>query len=101
MLGSMRSVVVVGALAWVAAMGCAGAGKPAEAVRPDLIKYDTEGCSSEPLVVDLQPEQRGELEIAMREGVAAVHYDCKQPLKVLRDCKIAGDYGFKGMQTKQ
>lgn len=81
-------------------VGCAGAGKPAEAVRPQAIAYDTEGCSAEPLVVDLQPEQRGDLEIAMREGVVAVRYDCRAPLRVLRDCRLGGDYGFKGMQTK-
>lgn len=56
--------------------------------------------SNEPLVVDWQPDQRGDLEVSMRQGVAIVAYD-KQGLRLLRDCRIDGSYGFFGINTKE
>lgn len=56
--------------------------------------------ANEPLVVDWQPEQRGDLEVSMKQGVAVVAYD-KSGLKLLRDCKIDGSYGFFGTTTKE
>lgn len=53
-----------------------------------------------PLVVDWQPEHRGDLEVAMREGVAVVAYD-PRGLRLLKDCHIDGNYGFIGVNTKE
>jgi len=53
-----------------------------------------------PLIVDLKPEQRGDLEVAMREGVAIVRYDCGG-LTLLTECRAEGSYGFKGVVLKQ
>ncbi len=53
-----------------------------------------------PLVVDWQPEHRGDLEVAMREGVAVVTYDAGG-LRLLKDCRIDGNYGFIGVNTKE
>jgi TPR repeat protein len=53
-----------------------------------------------PLVVDLKPEQRGDLEVAMSEGIAVVAYGCGQ-LQLLADCRADGSYGFKGIVLKQ
>ncbi|MBN2193586.1 MAG: sel1 repeat family protein [Polyangiaceae bacterium] len=53
-----------------------------------------------PLVVDLRPEQRGDLEVAMKDGVAIVRYDC-DGLELLTDCRAEGSYGFKGIVLKQ
>ncbi|HVR19545.1 MAG TPA: tetratricopeptide repeat protein [Polyangiaceae bacterium] len=55
---------------------------------------------SKPLVVDWKPEQRGDLEVAMSEGLGVVAYDC-QRLELLSDCRVEGSYGFKGVVLKQ
>jgi uncharacterized protein len=91
---------------------CGGAGAPAQAIRP---KAQTAAQASgepaedscrevsregKPLVVDWKPEQRGDLEIAMTQGIAVVNYDCKR-LELLSDCRAEGTYGFKGVVLKQ
>jgi hypothetical protein len=53
-----------------------------------------------PLVVDWRPEDRGDLEVALRSGIAVVHYDC-QSLRVLPACTVEGSYAFMGMTTKE
>ena len=56
---------------------------------------------STPLIVDWQPEQRTDLEAAIREGVVVVRLD-KKGLKILGGCKLAhGDYGYVGVVTKK
>jgi TPR repeat protein len=65
--------------------------------RPTVLVVDG---PSTPLVVDWKAEQRTDLEVAMREGVAVVHYDGKA-LELLRDCTLDGHYGFYGVATKQ
>jgi TPR repeat protein len=92
------------------AAGCGGAGAAAKAVRPDAptgstaLGESTEcrdvSRGSKPLVVDWKPEQRGDLEVAMSEGVAIVAYDC-QKMELLTDCRAEGSYGFKGVVLKQ
>src|SRR5688572_20173560 len=57
-------------------------------------------AQGQPLIVDWQPEIRGDLEVAMREGVAVVRFD-EKGLKLLTDCKIDGKYGFIGVNTKE
>ena len=96
------------------AAGC-GPGAAAEMIRPadpTAASALSEGggecheveSSGEPLVVDWKPDQRGDLEIAMREGVAVVSYSC-QGIKLINDCKIKGSdknaYGYIGMTRKE
>ncbi|MCA9711439.1 MAG: sel1 repeat family protein, partial [Myxococcales bacterium] len=90
------------------ALGCK-AGAVADEVRPpDPSATEALGrgaCTgvtegAEPLVVDWMPEQRGDLEVAMRDGVAVVAYSC-DALRLLPDCHIAGTYGFIGMTRKE
>lgn len=54
----------------------------------------------EPLVVDWKPEQRGDLEVAMKAGVAVVAYT-PEGLRLLTRCSTSGDYGFIGMTLKE
>lgn len=92
-------------------LAACGGGTPAEALRPKDQTYAAtmgEGSGTcheiestgEPLVVDWKPEQRGDLEVLMRDGVAVVAYSCKG-LKLLKDCKVDGEYGFLGMTKKE
>lgn len=53
-----------------------------------------------PLVVDSKAEQRAELEVAMKRGIAVVAYDCKR-LRVLGDCHLDGEYEFMGVSPKE
>lgn len=53
-----------------------------------------------PLVVDWKPEQRGDLEVAMSQGIAVMAYNC-QKMELLPDCTVEGSYGFKGVVLKQ
>ena len=89
-------------------IGC-GAGAAAEAVRPKettaaqaLGQAECADVTSgaEPLIVDWKPEQRGDLEVAMKDGVAVVSYSC-QGIKLLSECKLDGKYGYIGMTRKE
>lgn len=97
--------------------GCGGPGAVGEAVRPAdptagnaLGEQGAAGGSgdacravgsyAEPLVVDLKSNERLDLELAMKEGVAVVSYDCKS-LKLLKGCKLSGSYGFAGVSRKE
>lgn len=86
-----------------------GTGAVGEAARPKaetansaLEEGECRGVDNggEPLIVDWKPEQRGDLEIAMKDGVAVVEYSCKG-IKVLPECKLEGTYGFMGMTRKE
>jgi len=55
---------------------------------------------AELLIIDLLASQRGDLEIIMSEGLAAVRYDCKN-IKVLKGCHIEGGYAYKGTLLKE
>jgi hypothetical protein len=95
----------------VAGLTACGAG---EAVRPTDPTYATAaGVASSggaichdvkadgaPLIVDWRPEDRGDLEVAMKQGVVLVHYDCNT-LKIVADCHAEGVYGFVGMTRKE
>lgn len=90
--------------------GCGAPGGAAQAVRPQATTGsqalgETTECrdvsrGSKPLVVDWKPEQCGDLEVAMSDGVAVVAYDC-QKMELLTDCHADGSYGFKGIVLKQ
>ena len=86
-------------------------GAAAEAVRPadpssaSVIDATSGPCREvdkrgEPLVVDWKAEERAELELAMRDGVAVVHYDCKG-LSLVRDCNVEGVYGYRSVTLKE
>ena len=103
MAGSVSAVMVAG--------GC-GPGGAAEAVRPKdptaagaLDEGGPAVCHQiekrgEPLVVDWKPEQRADLEEAMHDGVAIATYTCKG-IKLLKDCRLEGNYGFLGMTKRE
>ena len=93
---------LVTCLAASALVGC-GTGAAGNAVRPKETTAAEglgEGAcreadsSGEPLVVDWKPEQRGDLELVMKENVAVVAYSCKG-IKLLKECKVDGKYGFR------
>lgn len=54
----------------------------------------------EPLIVDWKPEQRGDLEELMHDGVAVVAYSC-DGIKLLKECKLEGSYGYLGMTRRE
>ncbi len=102
--------VLVATLLAAPSLSACGPGAVAAAVRPDAPTYaqaaggegecrPTEG-TGEPLVVDFRPEDRVDLEVAMRDGVAVVAYDCKA-FRLLKDCHVDGTYGFVGTTTKE
>lgn len=111
MIARRASVVSFLALAFgsLAALDGCGGGAAGAAVRPKEATA-AEGIgegpcreaenSGEPLVVDWKPEQRGDLELVMKESIAVVSYSCKG-FKLLKDCKVDGKYGFLGMTKKE
>ena len=58
------------------------------------------GRPGQPLVVDWKAADRGDLEVAMREGVAVFAYGPLE-MRLLKDCHIEGSYGFVGITTKE
>lgn len=58
-----------------------------------------QACSArfaEPLIVDIRSSDRTDFEVAMKESVAVVRFDCKT-LKLLKTCKYQGNYAFVGI----
>lgn len=102
------SFVLVGALGALVSAAC-GTGAAGKAVKPDAPKVTSvlksidcraPGEEGEPLVVDWPTEQRGDLETAMKGGIAVVAYDCKT-VKVLSDCQGEGKYNFTGITMQE
>jgi uncharacterized protein len=56
--------------------------------------------SAAPLIVDWLSTQRFDLDVAMKQGVAVVAYDCKAT-KLLKECKLPGAYSFAGVTPKE
>lgn len=56
--------------------------------------------NGEPLIVDWKPQHRGDLEIAMHDGIAVVEYTDKG-FRLLKNCSVKGTYHFVGMSTKE
>jgi uncharacterized protein len=54
----------------------------------------------EPMIVDWQPEERGDLEISMRDGLVVVAYD-DSGFRLLKDCHVDGTYDFMGMTRRE
>src|SRR3954470_5855018 len=97
-----------GAILGFVLCGCAG-GAPAAAVRPNRPTFGDaagiEACTTppelaRPLAVDWRPEDRGDLEVVMKQAIAVVAYDCKS-VRVLPDCRVEGTYGYIGVSKKE
>ncbi len=78
---------------------------PDEQKAQDVLGGEMPTCTenpdyAEPLIVDLSPNDRLDLEVAMKGGVAVVRYDC-QSLKVVKGCTMAGKYEFAGVSRKE
>src|SRR5687767_1785670 len=58
------------------------------------------GGDPQPLVVDLRADERADLEVAMRHGVAVVAYDCEH-LRVVPHCTLDGRYDYIGVTPKE
>lgn len=87
-------------------------GAPAEAVRPtpptgaQALEEDKPAeCRPtskyvEPLVVDWKSNARTDLELAMKDGVAVVKYDCGS-FELLKSCRVKGGYTFASVSRKE
>jgi TPR repeat protein len=75
------------------ASGGTGAGAPAIAACTGGERHDL-------MVVDWTPELRGDLEVAMKEGLAVVGYDCKS-MKLVTSCSLEGSYGYIGTTRRE
>ncbi len=90
--------------------GCGGGMNAGEMVRPDAPSAsdaitDTVACTgarsyAEPLVVDWSTSSRTDLEVAMKQGVAVVHYDCEE-LRLVNGCRLPANYAFAGVSLKE
>jgi TPR repeat protein len=101
-------------LAFAAALAGCPAGKPAKVIQPDPPKVgDADPVMKPPsidacktnwrhdlMVVDWTPELRGDLEVAMKQGIAFVTYDCKS-LKLQDACSFEGSYGYIGTTRRE
>lgn len=106
------SFLVSSALALAGGLvACGGAGRVGEAVRPNAatgheamgeahIAACAKAVAGEPLVVDLKSNERSDLEVAMRDGVVVVGFDCRT-LKILKSCSAPGSYRFAGVTRKE
>jgi uncharacterized protein len=52
------------------------------------------------MVVDWTPEMRSDIEVAMKEGLALVTYDCKS-VKLVQACSLTGEYGYIGTTRRE
>ncbi|HEY5926503.1 MAG TPA: tetratricopeptide repeat protein [Kofleriaceae bacterium] len=52
------------------------------------------------MVVDWTPEMRGDIEVAMKEGLALVAYDCAS-VKLVPACALGGEYGYIGTTRRE
>jgi hypothetical protein len=103
----MRRVLALAAAAGISA--ACSAGSLGEAIRPgdpragDALGESCKkvGTEAEPLVVDLPPHERADLEEAVNGGgLAVVAYDCKS-MRLLKSCSAAGSYAFQGLSPRR
>ncbi len=81
----------------------------AEKVRPDAPsaaeatgeKCDAAAESTNTYVLDLTPERRSDIEVALGgKNLSVVSFNCKV-MKILKTCKAAGTYSFRGTGAKE
>lgn len=101
-----RAVVLSLAAVFVASCGGRNAGdavRPAAPTAREALGEDVAcravGASAEPLIVDWKSNERTDLEVAMKEGVAVVAYDCKT-LRLVKGCSVHGEYAFAGVSRR-
>ncbi|HEU0032085.1 MAG TPA: tetratricopeptide repeat protein [Kofleriaceae bacterium] len=94
--------------------GCPSSKGPASKVQPTVPTVGGADPSAKPpsveackggerhdlMVVDWTPEARGDLEVAMKEGVALLSYDCKTA-KLVPACSLAGKYDYIGTTRRE
>lgn len=90
-------------------LGC-GAGAVGEAIAPEAHSAsdalgEEQTCRAvaayaEPLIVDWKAQQRLDLELAMKHGVAVVAYTCER-FELLKGCSVNGSYSFAGVSRKE
>src|SRR3974390_2661279 len=104
-VGTLASITATSSLLVACGAGqVAGALRPKEQTAAEALGDDGQ-CrevqkEATPLVVDWKPEDRGDLEIAMKQGIAVVSSDCHS-IPLLRDCQIPGSYGYVGTSLKE
>jgi hypothetical protein len=69
-------------------------------MKPGAIEACKPGERHDLMVIDWTPELRGDLEVAMKEGVAVLAYDCKS-VKLVPACSLAGSYGYIGTTRRE
>ena len=99
-------------LLFVSIAACGGPGAVGNAARPEaptgseaFEEKPAAGCEgvgkyAEPLIVDWKSQERTDLELAMKKGVAVVSYDCKT-IRMLKDCSLNGSYEYAGVSLKE
>lgn len=107
----LLQLAAVAVLMPITLLGCPRA-TPGEAIAPSgpgateaLGGPATGKCTAvedygKPLVVDLKGEERGDFEVAMKEGIAVVKYECNV-LKLVDGCSVEGTYGYLGLSPKE
>ena len=94
-------VLVIAGLAAAACSGISGGAlqspRYADAVGAGVCAPLAPRCR--PLTADWRPDTRGDLEIAMKQGIAVVAYDHER-IEVLDGCQTEGEYGFLGMTRR-
>lgn len=107
---SFRTSTLAGLLLAVTLPSCGGA--VGETIRPtdhsasSALGGAAPTCAgspkyAKPLIVDLDPDARVDLEATMKKGVAVVAYDC-QSFRVLSACKLADSvYEYAGVSRKE
>ncbi|HVJ93409.1 MAG TPA: hypothetical protein VM580_26590, partial [Labilithrix sp.] len=98
----------IGIIGLLLTAGC-GPGAVAGAVRADaptaaeatgrISAKPVEG-PAEPLIVDWKGEQRADLEEVIHDGVAIIGWNDKG-LRLLKRCRLKGEYGYLPIQTKK
>ncbi len=88
--------VLVATTSSACGVGVAGALRPADPKASTALgatACGVAGAEASPLIVDWSPEERADLELAMKDNVAVVAYTC-DTFRVLRDCHVEGQYAF-------
>ncbi len=99
----LSTVLLLGAIA-TGTVGC-GVSTPtpptaAEATGRETCGRTADGERHAPLVVDLQPEKRADLEVALRRGLVVTRFDCRS-MEVLPRCRAEGVYDYAGTAPKE
>jgi hypothetical protein len=101
-------------IVFLAVVPACPSGTPAQKVQPEVPQVGTadpvakppsiEACTGggrhDLMVVDWTPEARGDLEVAMKEGVALLSYDCRS-VRLVPSCSLGGNYGYIGTTRRE